>query len=211
MPDAVTLRTTPDFEAWPAFLPGEPQFRLWTKEEYYRLADQGFFSGQRAELIEGVIMVQSPQNAEHFSSTDRVVEVLRMVFGDAYHARMQGPIDLGLHSEPEPDVAVVLGKRDDFSRAHPKAAVLVVEVSDSTLRSDRARKGSLYARAGLTEYWIVNLVDGQVEVYRSPQPDASQLYGFRYADRQDFKPPAVISPLAFPAFFIGVQQLLPPA
>ena len=210
MPEAVTRPTAPDLGPWPTSLPGEPQLRLWTKEEYYRLADQGFLAGQRAELIEGVIMVQSPQNAEHFSSTDRVVEVLRTVFGESYHVRMQGPIDLGPHSEPEPDVAVVLGKREDFSHAHPTAAVLAVEVSDSTLRSDRARKGSLYARAGLAEYWIVNLVEGQVEVYRTPQPDDSQLYGFRYADRVDFKPPAQIAALALPAALIGVQQLLPP-
>ena len=144
-----------------------------------------------------------------FSSTDRVAEVLKTAFGAAYHVRMQGPIDLGPHSEPEPDVAVVLGKREDFSHAHPKAAVLVVEVSDSALRSDRARKGNLYARAALADYWIVNLVDGQVEVYRNPQPDASQLYGFRYADRLDFKPLAQIAPLALPGILIPVQQLLP--
>src|SRR5436309_3025187 len=81
----------------------EPVARRWTKEEFYELAERGFFNGQRAELIEGQIMVQSPQKAEHFTATDRVRDVLAAALGAGFQVRMQGPLDLGLHTEPEPD------------------------------------------------------------------------------------------------------------
>src|SRR6185369_4219155 len=83
----------------------EPVPRHWTKHEFYQLADLGLFVGQRAELIEGEIMVLSPQKAEHFTTTERVTNVLDGVFGAGFHVRMQGPLDLGAHTEPEPDVA----------------------------------------------------------------------------------------------------------
>src|SRR5262245_10736836 len=129
----------------------EPRTRRWTRAEYYRLADMGLFHGQRVELIEGELMVQSPQKAAHFTTTDRVAELLRQHFGSGFHVRMQGPLDLGPHSEPEPDVAVVAGRREDYATNHPRTAVLIVEVCDTTLTSDRTRKASLYARAGLAD------------------------------------------------------------
>ena len=96
----------------------------------------------------------------------------------------------------EADLAVVLGTSLQFISAHPTDAALIVEVSDTTVSYDRRRKGSLYARAGVADYWIINLVRGQLEVYRNPIPDASRPYGHRYASRTDLLPPAVVSPLA---------------
>src|SRR4051812_13661872 len=93
--------------------PAGPRLRRWSKREYYRLAELGFFRGQRVELLEGQVVVLSPQNALHWSAVDRVTEVLKRHFGDGYHVRMQGPIDLGPSSEPEPDVCVVVGSRAD--------------------------------------------------------------------------------------------------
>jgi len=118
-------------------------FRRWNKAEYYRLNEQGFFLGQRVELLEGRIVVLSPQHAPHFSTVDRVAEVMRRYFSQGYLVRMQGPIDLGQITEPEPDVCVVTGKRGDYDQAHPTTAVLIIEVSDSTVVYDRRRKGSL--------------------------------------------------------------------
>ncbi|HEY7425174.1 MAG TPA: Uma2 family endonuclease, partial [Gemmataceae bacterium] len=132
----------------------EPTPRLWTCEEYYRMADMGFFHGQRVELIEGEIVVLSPQKAEHWTTADRVAELLRSGFGSAFHVRLQGPIDFGSLSEPEPDVAVVAGTRAQYASQHPRTAVLIVEVSESSLAYDRTRKASLYARAGIADYWI---------------------------------------------------------
>jgi Uma2 family endonuclease len=186
----------------------DPQTRRWTRQEFHRLAELGFFDGQRAELLEGEIMVFSPQKAEHFTATDRVATVLRDAFGAGFQIRMQGPIELGPHSEPEPDVAVVPGRREDYQHQHPRTAVLIVEVSDTTLASDRTRKASLYARAGLADYWIVNLVDEQLEVYRDPTPDEGQPYGHRYATRTVLRAGETIAPRGALQLVVSVADLL---
>jgi Uma2 family endonuclease len=185
----------------------EPRIRKWTKSEYYKMGELGFFDGQRAELMEGVILVQSPQKWPHAVTVDRVAEVLRHHFGAGYWVRSQLPLDLGQVVEPEPDVSVVVGKREDY-QAHPQSAVLIVEVSDSTLRYDRRRKGSRYAQAAVPDYWIVNLVRGQLEVYRNPQPTPTGKYGHSYCDRSVLRAPATITPLAVPQAFIPVSDLL---
>jgi Uma2 family endonuclease len=183
--------------------------RRWSKREYYRLGELGFFRGQRVELLEGQIVVLSPQKPEHSFTLDQVARVLQTPFGQGHWVRMQLPLDLGQTSEPEPDISVVQGHPAQFRTAHPTAAVLIVEVSDTTLSYDRGRKASLYARAGILDYWIVNLVQRQVEVYRDPIPDRAQHYGFRYATRADRLPPAVLNPLALPQAAISVADLLP--
>jgi len=193
--------------AMPAFHGSVPAPRRWTREEYYRLGELGLFHGQRVELIEGEIMVLSPQNWPHTSGVDRAGEALRRALGAGFWLRMQFPLNLGT-SDPEPDVSVVVGRREDYSD-HPTTAVLIVEVSDTTLAYDRTRKASLYARAGIADYWIVNLTDNQVEVYRDPRPDASQPYGHGYASVTTLVPPAVVNPLAAPQVSLAVADLLP--
>ena len=183
--------------------------RLWTKREYYRLGELGFFRGQRVELWEGRIVVLSPQNAPHYYAVDRVAEVLRRTFGTGYLVRTQGPLDLSQTTEPEPDVSVILGHPDQFQTNHPTTAALIVEVSDTTLSSDRRRKGSLYARAGIADYWIVNLNARLLEVYRVPIPDARRRFGHRYSSRTDLTTPATVSPLGLPQAVIPVADLLP--
>jgi Uma2 family endonuclease len=184
------------------------QERCWSKEEYYRLGELGFFRGQRVELIEGRLMVHSPQNSLHADAVDDVDDVLSGVFRPGYRVRCQLPLDLGLRTEPEPDVAVVPGRRGQYRKAHPTTAVLVVEVSDTTLDYDRGFKASLYAAGKILDYWIVNLVDGQLEVYRQPVPDAAQPFGFRYSSRTDLAAPATAEPLALPGVTIPVADLL---
>src|SRR5205807_2759297 len=112
-------------------------------------------------------------------------------------------------TEPEPDVSVVSGSSADYVQAHPTTAVLIVEVSDSTLRYDRGRKASLYARAGIADYWIVNLVDRRIEVYRDPVPDPTQHYGYRYSSQSVIVPPGTVTPLALPQAAIPAADLLP--
>jgi Uma2 family endonuclease len=154
-------------------------------------------------------MVHSPQNPPHWSAIERVRRQLALVFEPAFLVRMQGPIDLGQTTEPEPDLAVVTGRLEDYSQAHPTSAVLIVEVSDTTVSYDRRRKGSLYARAGIRDYWLVNLVRRRLEVYRDPVPDPTRPYGHRYSSRTDLQPPATISPLALPHLTLSVADLLP--
>jgi Uma2 family endonuclease len=118
-------------------------------------------------------------------------------------------VSLDDESEPEPDLAVVPGRPTDYRHAHPAHPPLVIEVAESSVVFDRAHKGSLYARAAIQDYWIVNLVDRVLEVYRDPAPDPSAPYGYRYRSVVTLGPPAVISPLAFPTSQIAVADLLP--
>jgi Uma2 family endonuclease len=183
----------------------EPQVRKWTKDEYYQMADLGWFRGQRAELIEGEIVVQSPQNWPHTVTTDRVGERLRQAFGTTAWVRTQFPVDLGAASEPEPDVSVVPGRVEDYS-AHPTSAVMVVEVSDTTLWFDRNEKASLYAAQGIADYWVVDLVHRRLEVRRSPQPDPSKKHGSDYADVAVINAQGFVTPLALPGVSIPVAD-----
>jgi Uma2 family endonuclease len=185
-----------------------PQTRRWTRDDFYRMARAGLFQGQRAELIDGEVMVLSPQNWPHASTVDRVCEVLRTHLDSGVWVRAQLPLALTLHSEPEPDISVVAGRRDDYSD-HPATALLIVEVSDSTLDYDRGRKASLYASAGIADYWIVNLVDHQLEIHRQPTPDPTQVYGHAYASVTILNSAAVALPLAWPQTAIAVADLLP--
>lgn len=183
----------------------EPRVRTWSKAEYYQMADLGWFRGQRAELIEGEIVAQSPQNWPHSVTTDLVAERLRQAFSSSAWVRMQLPLDFGASSEPEPDVSVVSGRREGYS-SHPTTALLIVEVSETTLRFDRRDKASFYAAHGIADYWVVDLVHRRLEVRRLPQPDATQAYGFAYADVSVLNPTDSVTPLALPAVAIPVAD-----
>jgi Uma2 family endonuclease len=143
--------------------------RRWTREEFSRLAVEGFFRpDERLELIDGVILSVTPQGSPHATAIHLAAKALSAAFGSGHYVRVQVPLALDRFSEPEPDVAVVIGTERDYARAHPTEALLVVEVSEATLEYDRKRKGSLYARSGIPEYWIVNLVDRRLEVHHNP-------------------------------------------
>ena len=146
----------------------------------------------------------------HVISTDLVKAALGVAFGPGYWVRGQAPLHLDRWSGPEPDAAVVPGSpRDYVGKGHPMSALLVVEASDATLRADRRRKGPRYAKAGYADYWIVNLIDRCLEVYRNPVADPSAPLGWRYADVTVLTPPASIAPLAAPASPVAVADLLP--
>ncbi len=145
------------------------QVRRWTREEYDRMIAAGMFKpGERIELIDGEILQMPPQGSAHFTAIQLAEEALRGAFGAGFVVRTRAPLALGPDSEPEPDIAVASGNARDYREAHPATALLLVEVADSTLDYDRRRKGELYARAGIREYWIVNLLESCLEVYRDP-------------------------------------------
>jgi Uma2 family endonuclease len=122
---------------------------------------------------------------------------------------VQAPLALDEESAPEPDLAVVRGTWADYRDAHPTSAALLVEVADSSLLFDRDQKGSLYARARVVDYWIINLVDRLLEIYRDPGPDPAAAHGWRYRSRITLSPPAAVAPLALPAVRLSVGELLP--
>ena len=182
----------------------------WTRVEYERLIDLGAFRpGERLELVGGALLVCEPQGGPHFTAVGLIEDALRPVFGIGWTVRAQGPIALDEDSEPEPDIAVVPGSRRDHSRAHPSHPVLIVEVADSSVAFDRAEKGSLYARAGIADYWILNLPDQVLEVYREPAAAPHAPYGHRYGATITLAPRDTVSPLAAPTAAILVASLLP--
>jgi Uma2 family endonuclease len=156
----------------------------------------------RVELVEGEIVELSPERSRHASGIDLAAEALRLAFGAGHTVRVQHPLALGEQSEPEPDIAVVRGSARDYANAHPVTALLVVEVADSSLDYDRARKAGLYAAAGIPEYWISNLVQGKLEVHRDPD-------GRRYRDVSVLQAGQTITPVSAPHATVNVADLLP--
>jgi Uma2 family endonuclease len=185
-----------------------PKLRRWRRVEYDRLVELGIFTGERLELLNGLLIVREPQRSPHAAIVSQVARVLERAFGPGWYAREHAPLALDDDSEPEPDVAIVAGEPWTHYGAHPSTAALVVEVADSSVRLDRRLKAELYARNRLPEYWIVNLTDVALEVYRDPHAAPG---GSRYRSREVLRPPATISPLGAPGAIITVAQLLPPA
>ncbi len=192
----------------------EPDLELkrWTRVEYERLIDEGIFTTEdRIELIDGLLIVAEPQSSYHYSAIAYVVRALTRAFGDHWTIRSQGPIALDDISEPEPDVAVVRGRLEDYVHQHPSDPVLVVEVTLSSLTLDRRYKSSLYARGKRPEYWVVNLVDRVLEVRRDPVRSTAAPYGWDYRVVEIARPGDRVTALAAPDAPIAVADLLPPA
>lgn len=188
-----------------------PTYPLWrlTRERYDRMVDAGLFGpDDRVELLDGLLVAREPQGGLHAMTVVLVRAALERTFSRRYHVREEKPVALDDMSEPEPDVVVVRGRPRDF-RTHPTSPVLVVEVADSSLKLDRVRKGELYARAGVTDYWIVNLVDEVLEVYGEPVREVSRRSGWKYASVRLLKRNATVTPLAAPRARIRVAALLP--
>ena len=183
--------------------------RRWKRIEYDQLVELGLFEGEPLELIGGQLVVAEPQYPYHASAISAVDYAVRAALPPGWLVRIQAPISLDDESELEPDVVVVPGRPADYRQVHPARPVLTIEVAESSVSFDREHKGSLYARAGLQEYWIVNLVDRVLEIYRDPAPDAAAMYGWRYHSVTTLTPPAVVAPLAFVASRIAVSDLLP--
>lgn len=179
---------------------------LLNAEQYLRMADEGFFEGRRVELIEGKIIEMAAMKDNHWIAILKLTKTLREVFQKPFRVASQVPLALGQFSEPEPDVFVLKGTTGDlneFSKAKAlQQTVLVIEVSDTTLREDRTTKSRLYAQAGIIEYWIVNVTDRQMEVRRNPTAKG-------YGETTTLKADDEVSPLSAPDAKIKVADLLP--
>lgn len=187
---------------------GQPH--LWSGEEYDRAIEIGvFYDGERAELIGGEVRLKLPQKLPHEFGLSATETVLRPIFYGFAYLRIQMTLRVDPHSRPEPDIAVVRGTFQDYRLAQPTTALLIVEIADSSLLFDRRRKASLYAFAGIPDYWILNLPGRVLEVYRRPVPDITQQYGFRYEEVTEYTETQTVSPLAAPGALIAVADLLP--
>lgn len=182
--------------------------RRRTRAEYYRLGEVGFFEDERVELLDGDIWTLPPQTPVHFSAAEATADALQAAFRVDFVVRRRGPLTLGDETEPEPDIAVAAGSHADYEDHHPTPpeVCLLVEVSDATLAKDRGRKAADYARAGIADYWIVNLVNRQLEVHRDPGPLPS---GHGYKLRRVFLEGEAVAPLLAPDHLVSVSDLLP--
>jgi Uma2 family endonuclease len=184
--------------------------RRWTRVEYEHLVELGVFQpGERLELLDGVLVVREPQSTRHAAGIRRVVAALRTALGDVWQIDSQLPIALDDDSEPEPDVAVVARDQGAYREAHPSRPQLVVEIAESSYRIDREYKASLYARAGVRDYWIVDVAGGAIEVLREPEESPDAPYGWRYRSIVTLQPPATVAPLLAPLSTIAAASLLP--
>jgi Uma2 family endonuclease len=184
--------------------------RHWTRKEYDRLIELGVLhEDERIELIGGQMIVAEPKGTPHSTSVALTADVLRVAFGVGWLVRQQDPVALDDDSEPEPDIVVVPGTPRDYLGEHPRRPALVVEVSESSLRFDRSYKGSVYARAAVADYWIVNLLDRVLEIRRRPIAAPSARFGWRYAELKIVRAGGVAAPLAKPDAAIAVADLLP--
>jgi Uma2 family endonuclease len=184
--------------------------KRWTRLEYDRLIEKGVFGTEdRIELLGGALVVREPQGSPHAMGIRMAEEALRRVFAAGWDVRGQLPVALDDDSEPEPDISVVSGSFRDYRHGHPPRAVLIVEVAESSLSLDRALKGSLYARARVPDYWIVNTVDRALEVHRDPVADAAARYGWRYTTVATLRVGETVTSLSAPDSPISVADLIP--
>jgi Uma2 family endonuclease len=173
------------------------------------LIERGFFGeDDRVELLGGQLMVAEPQGSRHAATVSLVADALRTAFGQGWYVTVQLPLALDDQSEPEPDVAVVRGTARDYRDAHPSRPILVVEVAESSGTLDRRHKASLYARALVPDYWIVDLNDESVEVHRRPVSQPEAPFGWGYSDVQRLERGTVVVPVAGVTSPIAVADLL---
>jgi len=184
--------------------------RRWTRAEYDKLIEIGMLhEDEPIELIAGRMLIAEPKTPPHVTTLSLTAEALRVAFGSGWLVGEQSPVALDDESEPEPDVIVVPGGPRDYLHAHPARPVLIVEVADSRPTFDRRYKGSIYARAGIADYWIVNLRKRALEVYREPVEDSTARFGWKYGKVRVLKATASVSPLAATTAQIAVADLLP--
>jgi Uma2 family endonuclease len=150
----------------------------FTAAEFESMGEAGILrKDARLELIEGEIVEMSPIGSRHAACVKFLSRFLNRAVGDEFIVSTQDPIRLNDFSEPQPDVALLRLRDDFYKNAHPTPAdvLLVIEVADTSVEYDRQVKASLYAKAGIAEYWLVNLPDEQIEIYARPENGAYQL------------------------------------
>lgn len=178
--------------------------RRFTVEEYERMGQVGILGeDDRVELLDGEIVTMSPIGPYHASVVDIVAEELILALGRRAAVRVQNPVRLPPRSEPQPDVVVARRRRDSYRSAHPTAedVLLVVEVADSSLHTDRAITLPIYARQGVAEVWIVDLAAGAVHVHAGPD-------GGAYGSAATLRPGDVLVPTLLPDVALPVADLL---
>jgi len=178
--------------------------KLFTVDEYHRMGEVGIFTeDDRVELIQGEIIQMSPIGNRHVVCVDRATNILVSTLGKEGLVSIQNPLQLDNYSEPQPDVIVLKPRADYYSgrTRTPSDVLLMIEVSDTTLRYDCNVKVPLYAASGVFEIWIEDLQNDAILIYRDP---AGITYKTTFTRRRG----EAISPLAFPGVAFAVDDLL---
>lgn len=185
-------------------------FRRFTITEYHHLAEIGFLSeDDRVELIYGQIVEMAAKGTAHEVCITRLLRELPKLISDRATIRCQSPIVLPTDSEPEPDFTIVQNRDDDYLNSHPEPenVLLVIEISDSSLDYDQEVKLPLYAEAGISDYWIFNLIDNQLEVYSEPYQDLQGKFG--YSAKRIILPNKVVTVSCFPDVLLELSKVFP--
>jgi len=183
----------------------QPQRRRFDVREYYRMAESRILSpGERVELIGGEIVEMGPIGSRHAACVNGLTELLVRGAGEAAMIAVQNPVRISDLSEPQPDIAALRRRPDRYAEAHPGPddVLLLIEVADASLPVDAGVKATLYAMAGIADYWIVDLEAGEVRVYRDPGQDG-------YQSITTHTPGETVRPLALPALEIAVDDIVP--
>ena len=192
----------------PLILPTlEPtHLKAWTVADYHRLSEMGFLAADdRTELLAGHIVVMAAKGTPHVTSLQLLADQLRDRLNKTALIRLQDPIRLDNRSEPEPDLAIAQGSALDYADRHPQPQDihLIVEIADSTLRQDCEIKANLYAQAGIADYWVVDVQNRQLHIFRTPTPRG-------YTSHLILTEPNEMAPLAFPTLILSLTAILPP-
>ena len=183
--------------------------------EYHRMAECGIFGPEeRVELIDGMILPLSPQNLPHSTAIRLINMLLTRLFASTHIVSCQAPLAAAEDCEPEPDFALITPEhfRECLAqKSQPTRPDLVIEVSDTSLAYDRKEKASLYARAGIPEYWVVDLIHRRLEIRRQPALAADATFGYAYSSLLQLSEQDSASPWFAPQQLVAVADLLPPA
>lgn len=187
----------------------DPRVLKWTQDDFYVMDEANLFESKdrRVELIDGQVLVFGKQEPLYCAMRTHARGILNDAFGERWHVQEFSPLDFGEYFLPLPDLAVIRGKIRD-RKAHPTSADLIVEVAVSSVKYDRTEKASVYARAGIQDYWIINVTRRRVEVFRQPIADAGAPFGFGYAETKVLNESEFIRPIAKQGVTIKVSDLL---
>lgn len=185
----------------------EPTPRLFTVDEYYKMAEVGILRpDERVQLIEGIIVQMPAIGPRHAYNVNRITRLFLVAVGESVDIRNQSPVRLSNGAEPEPDIAIVVAHPESpktYESRHPTSeeTLLAVEIADSTLTFDLGEKALMYALHGVADLWVVDLQGDRVVVHRDPTPDG-------YASVRTLTRGETISPLSFPDITFTVDEIL---
>ncbi len=178
-----------------------PAPKVWTVDQFHYLGELGLFEGRGASLLNGVIIEEGPMNPPHRIALELTVEAVRAAFGPGWRMCVQLPLVLGQTTDPQPHLAVVAGSVRGTTD-HPTTAALAIEISDSMFRYDTTTKLAAYATAGIADYWVLDVNERRLHVFRDPVGDG-------YAAHLTLAESDSIAPLAAPTATVRVADLLP--